>query len=95
MSNVLSLNFGWCFIVLAAFTLFLLVSLNNFVTIVVSGPLYVKVAHFVFCVSCGILVGHYIFVSGMVFVVGTPCMIIRSWSLLSLVIGYMFIRLVT
>jgi hypothetical protein len=39
------------------YSIFILVFLNNFVTILVSGPQYVEVVHFVFCVSCEILVG--------------------------------------
>jgi hypothetical protein len=54
----LSLRFGCLFYCIGGFEGYSYICVfNNFVIIHVSGPLYVKVAHFVFCILCGFFWG--------------------------------------
>jgi hypothetical protein len=62
-------------VLVVLYVIFKLVLRNNFVMVHVSGPYYLKVAHFILCVSCEVLLGVvvYVFVFGVRSVVGIRC----------------------
>lgn len=64
-------------VLVVLYVIFKLVLRNNFVMVHVSGPYYLKVAHFILCVSCEVLVvGGLYFVFGVESVVGAHCSLV-------------------